>query len=86
MKNKILDTCFNFTEDIEEQVVGVILDLASPDSLDDYRTEAVAVGTSISLLKVNMNYWHINTSVLQIEPMEVNFSGVKCLTCCERHG
>lgn len=49
MKNKILDTCFNFTEDIEKQVVGVILDLASPDSLDDYRTEAVAVGTSISL-------------------------------------
>lgn len=39
----------NFTEDIEDQVVGVILDLASPDSLDDYRTEAVAVGTSISL-------------------------------------
>jgi hypothetical protein len=32
-----------FPEDIEEQVVGVILDLASPDSLDDYRTEAVAV-------------------------------------------
>ena len=29
--------------DIEEQVVSVILDLASPDSLDDYRTEAVAV-------------------------------------------
>lgn len=29
--------------DIEEQVVSVILDLASPDSMDDYRTEAVAV-------------------------------------------
>ena len=29
--------------DIEEQVIHVILELASPDSLDDYRTEAVAV-------------------------------------------
>ena len=34
---------FFFPGDIEEQVVNVILDLASPDSLDDYRTEAVAV-------------------------------------------
>lgn len=32
--------------DIEEQVIHVILELASPDSLDDYRTEAVAVSIS----------------------------------------
>lgn len=32
-----------FSADIEEQVIQVILDLACPDSLDDYRTEAVAV-------------------------------------------
>ena len=30
-------------EDIEQQVVSVILELASPSSHDDYRTEAVAV-------------------------------------------
>ncbi|XP_065936379.1 serine/threonine-protein phosphatase 4 regulatory subunit 1 isoform X4 [Magallana gigas] len=37
-------------EDIEEQVVGVILDLASPDSLDDYRTEAVALMSKMAPL------------------------------------
>lgn len=31
------------SEQIEEQVVNVILELSSPDSLDEYRTEAVAV-------------------------------------------
>lgn len=30
-------------EQIEDQVVHVILELSSPDSLDEYRTEAVAV-------------------------------------------
>ena len=29
--------------DIEQQVVQVILELAAPESLDDYRSEAVAV-------------------------------------------
>lgn len=37
-------------EDIEEQVVNVILDLASPDSLDDYRTEAVALMSKLAPL------------------------------------
>ncbi|XP_061166602.1 serine/threonine-protein phosphatase 4 regulatory subunit 1-like isoform X2 [Saccostrea echinata] len=37
-------------EDIEQQVVGVILDLASPDSLDDYRTEAVALMSKMAPL------------------------------------
>ncbi|XP_071173431.1 serine/threonine-protein phosphatase 4 regulatory subunit 1-like isoform X10 [Mytilus edulis] len=36
--------------DIEEQVVSVILDLASPDSMDDYRTEAVALMSKMSQL------------------------------------
>ncbi|KAL5021325.1 hypothetical protein ScPMuIL_000480 [Solemya velum] len=36
--------------DIEEQVVGVILELASPDSLDDYRTEAVALMSKMAPL------------------------------------
>ncbi|XP_067652589.1 serine/threonine-protein phosphatase 4 regulatory subunit 1-like isoform X1 [Haliotis asinina] len=36
--------------DIEEQVVHVILDLASPDSLDDYRTEAVALMSKMAPL------------------------------------
>jgi len=34
------------SEHIEEQVVGVILELAGVDSLDEYRTEAVAVSTA----------------------------------------
>lgn len=38
-----------FTEDIEKQVVNVILDLASPTSQDDYRTEAVAVSFSFNV-------------------------------------
>ncbi|XP_041375739.1 serine/threonine-protein phosphatase 4 regulatory subunit 1-like isoform X3 [Gigantopelta aegis] len=37
-------------EDIEEQVVNVILDLSSPDSLDDYRTEAVALMSKMAPL------------------------------------
>ncbi|XP_022341101.2 serine/threonine-protein phosphatase 4 regulatory subunit 1-like isoform X1 [Crassostrea virginica] len=37
-------------EDVEDQVVGVILDLASPDSLDDYRTEAVALMSKMAPL------------------------------------
>ena len=42
--NKIMKLRINvFSADIEEQVIHVILELASPDSLDDYRTEAVAV-------------------------------------------
>ncbi|XP_060074530.1 serine/threonine-protein phosphatase 4 regulatory subunit 1-like isoform X2 [Ylistrum balloti] len=36
--------------DIEQQVVSVILDLASPDSLDDYRTEAVALMSKMAPL------------------------------------
>lgn len=32
--------------DIEDQVVHVILELASPESLDDYRSEAAAVSCS----------------------------------------
>lgn len=36
----------NVSADIEEQVVGVIADLARPDSPDDFRTEAVAVSIS----------------------------------------
>lgn len=30
-------------KDVEQQVVQVILELASPESHDDYRTEAAAV-------------------------------------------
>ncbi|KAK7114611.1 serine/threonine-protein phosphatase 4 regulatory subunit 1-like [Littorina saxatilis] len=37
-------------EDIEQQVVGVILELASPSSLDDYRTEAVALMSKMAPL------------------------------------
>ncbi|XP_046359884.1 serine/threonine-protein phosphatase 4 regulatory subunit 1-like isoform X1 [Haliotis rufescens] len=36
--------------DIEEQVIQVILDLACPDSLDDYRTEAVALMSKMAPL------------------------------------
>ncbi|KAK3085905.1 hypothetical protein FSP39_010290 [Pinctada imbricata] len=36
--------------DIEEQVVGVIIDLASPDSIDDYRTEGVALMSKMAPL------------------------------------
>lgn len=36
--------------DIEEQVISVILELASADSLDDFRTEAVAVSNQIVLI------------------------------------
>lgn len=46
-----VDKCVlsHYAEQIEEQVVSVILELASADSLDEYRTEAVAV--SIQKLK-----------------------------------
>ncbi|PVD20606.1 hypothetical protein C0Q70_18762 [Pomacea canaliculata] len=37
-------------EDIEKQVVNVILDLASPTSQDDYRTEAVALMSKMAPL------------------------------------
>ncbi|KAK7505661.1 hypothetical protein BaRGS_00002932, partial [Batillaria attramentaria] len=37
-------------EDIEHQVVNVILELASPSSLDDYRTEAVALMSKMAPL------------------------------------
>ncbi|KAL8581161.1 hypothetical protein ACOMHN_033608 [Nucella lapillus] len=37
-------------EDIEDQVVSVILDLASPSSHDDYRTEAVALMSKMAPL------------------------------------
>ena len=33
--------------DIEQQVIPVILELASPESLDEYRSEAAAVSSSI---------------------------------------
>lgn len=58
-----------FTEQIEEQVVSVILDLASADSLDEYRTEAVAVSIRIytfcslvgkELSVVKMQCWEAN--------------------------
>lgn len=38
------------SEQIEAQVVSVILELASSDSLDEYRTEAVAVSTLMYVL------------------------------------
>ncbi|ESO91001.1 hypothetical protein LOTGIDRAFT_122480 [Lottia gigantea] len=37
-------------EDVEDQVVHVILELSSPDSLDDHRTEAVALMSKMSPL------------------------------------
>ena len=52
-----------FSADIEDQVIHVILELASPDSLDDYRTEAVAVSMTclptcgaVDKCKVNSQY------------------------------
>ncbi|KAL3859973.1 hypothetical protein ACJMK2_010151 [Sinanodonta woodiana] len=36
--------------DVEEQVVNVILELSSPDSLDDYRTEAAALMSKMAPL------------------------------------
>ena len=42
--------------DVEEQVCPVLLQLTEPDSGDDYRTEAVTVG---SLIKCNFEYHDI---------------------------
>ena len=43
---------YYYLDDVEQQVCPVILDLSSPDSIDDFRTEAVAVRVSLFSLKV----------------------------------
>jgi len=53
--NSILNCVLCFIEQIEEQVVNVILELASADSLDEYRTEAVAV--SIICLYISFTFF-----------------------------
>nr|KAG5712972.1 hypothetical protein BaRGS_021766 [Batillaria attramentaria] len=57
------------TEDIEHQVVNVILELASPSSLDDYRTEAVAVkdGEKHKVYKTHMD--------VVVSPSDTSHSG-----------
>ena len=37
--------CISFAVDVEEHICPVIMDLSSPESMDDFRTEAVAVST-----------------------------------------
>lgn len=41
-------------EDVREQVCPVIIKLTESDSLDDYKTEAVAVSKEIPFLKVKL--------------------------------
>lgn len=43
--------------DVEQQVVQVILELASPESLDDYRSEAAAVSCSSCLSSRLLSLW-----------------------------
>ena len=48
-----------FIVDIEEKVCPVIMDLSSPDSIDDFRPEAVAVSFSSQSDYIVLLYMHI---------------------------
>ena len=51
-----------FTVDLDDKVCPVVLELASPDSIDDFRTEAVAVSLifkTLSLYKLTQLCFYI---------------------------
>jgi len=43
-------------DDVEMYIVPVIMNLAEPDSMDDFRTDAVLASCSLSL-------WRFNTTI-----------------------
>ena len=45
--------------DMEGKVCPVIMDLSSPDSLDDFRPEAVAVSLILNTVTVHENCTHV---------------------------
>ena len=57
--------------DVKEQVCPVIIRLTEADSLDDYRTEAVAVSDLFFYIPVDYNYYFVNFHQRQYKILKV---------------